>query len=68
MNLRMEKAVSLLSQTDLSVGAIASHVGYEDPLAFSKIFKQKYGLSPKTYRETPELLITGTKKRETDGM
>lgn len=68
VNLRMEKAVSLLSQTDLSVGAIASHVGYEDPLAFSKIFKQKYGLSPKTYRETPELLITGTKKRESDGM
>lgn len=62
VNLRMEKAVSLLQKTTLPINTISNQIGYDDPLAFSKIFKQKYGLSPKAFRETPEKLITLGKK------
>ncbi|MDO4285716.1 MAG: helix-turn-helix domain-containing protein [Eubacteriales bacterium] len=51
VRLRIEKARSLLKQTDLSVREIAAAVGYEDQLAFSKIFRQRTGKSPSEYRE-----------------
>lgn len=62
VNLRMDKAASILRQTNTPINAIAASVGYDDSLAFSKIFKLKYGVSPKLFRETPESLITTTKK------
>jgi len=58
VNLRMDKAASLLHNTSLPISSIALQVGYDDPLAFSKIFKLKYKVSPKVFRETPETLIT----------
>lgn len=62
VNLRMEKARSLLTKTDMPVNAVANAVGYSDQLAFSKIYKQYYGLSPKAYREQGEELIVYAKK------
>lgn len=47
---RMDKAERLIRTTGLSIGEIADKVGYSDPLAFSKMFKASYGLSPKNYR------------------
>lgn len=47
---KLEHACSLLASTDTAVGTIARSVGYQDPLAFSKIFKKRYGISPKEYR------------------
>ncbi len=49
---RIERAKEFLRDRALSVGNIAYSVGYTDPLNFSKIFKQKTGLSPSEYRET----------------
>lgn len=57
VNLRMEKAKSLLKKTDLSINAVASAVGYTDQLAFSKVFKQHCGKSPRIYREEKTELI-----------
>lgn len=51
LDFRMKKAQSLLKKTALPIGAIANAVGYNDSLAFSKIFKQHFGLSPSVYRE-----------------
>ena len=34
----------------LLIGEIAEKIGYENPLTFSKIFKNVYGVSPKNYR------------------
>lgn len=51
LKLRMEKAKSLLKQTDMPINAISNTVGYTDQLAFSRMFKQHAGLSPKAYRE-----------------
>ena len=42
--------------TGMQINAIAAAVGYQDQLAFSKIFKQHFGTSPKAYREMGEEL------------
>lgn len=51
LNLRMERAGSLLRTTTLPVNVISGAVGYQDQLAFSKIFKQFYGVSPSDFRK-----------------
>lgn len=47
---KMERAQTLLRQTDFSVTHIANSVGFSNSLAFSKCFKSKTGLSPQRYR------------------
>lgn len=47
---RMKKAENLLLATGKSINQIALEVGYEDSLAFSKVFKNYTGQSPKSYR------------------
>ena len=56
MNYKLKKAKQLLRETSLSVGAIASSVGYEDALAFSKLFSKKEGMPPTAYRENQQIL------------
>lgn len=46
---KMEMAKELLSQSPLSVSEVAEMVGYEDPFAFSKQFKQHFRISPRDY-------------------
>ncbi len=48
---RLEKSRRLLSETNLSIKEITAEVGYNDQNYFSRIFKSKYGLSPKEYRK-----------------
>lgn len=48
--LRIQQSMTYLQQTDLSIAKIASSVGYEDPLYFSRVFRQVFGFSPKEYR------------------
>lgn len=49
---RLNKARQLLNETNLSVVEIISLVGYENSTYFYKIFKEKYGYTPKTYKES----------------
>ena len=49
-NVRMERARFLLSDTSESISLISRAVGYDDPLLFSKMFKQYNGVSPLQYR------------------
>ena len=51
MNVRMEKSRELLLKTDLPINVVAREVGYEDQLAFSRMFRKKAGLSPEQYRK-----------------
>ena len=50
LSLRISNAQSLLETTKYNVTEIASIVGYENPLYFSRIFKKQVGLSPSEYR------------------
>ena len=47
---RLGKATYLLSKTSLSVSDVISAVGYDNTSYFYRIFKAKYGVSPKEYR------------------
>ena len=48
---RLEKSRQLLAETELSIKEITAEVGYNDQNYFSRIFKTRYGLSPKEYRK-----------------
>ncbi|MGN0397891.1 MAG: AraC family transcriptional regulator [Candidatus Fimimorpha sp.] len=61
LHYRMDKACELLSRTSSPVNEIAKAIGYENPLHFSRAFKNIYQVSPRSYRnshkfykETPE--------------
>ena len=47
---RMHKSANLLVSTAMSIKEISNQVGYNDQLVFSKAFKEKFGVSPKSYR------------------
>lgn len=64
INLRMEKSKSMLRKTDKPIYEISNSVGYTDQLAFSKIFKHYYGVSPREYREQETELVIKSKKYE----
>ena len=59
IDFRMHKAANLLVSTGLSIKEISSQVGYSDQLVFSKAFKKKFGLSPKSYRASQNKNETG---------
>lgn len=48
---RVEKSLVLLRKTDLSIEEIAEHIGFTAASYFSRIFKQKMGMSPMKYRQ-----------------
>ena len=50
LNFRMKIAEELIRTTQYTICDIASQVGYNDSLVFSKIFKKTFGLSPANYR------------------
>lgn len=47
---RLTKAMQLLITTDSNIETIASEIGYENHSYFYKLFKAKYGMTPKQYR------------------
>lgn len=49
-SIRINRAQDLLSSTDLSISEIAGLTGFETIYYFSRLFKNKTGLSPKTFR------------------
>lgn len=51
MEKRLTKAANLLKTTRISVGNIIYMVGYENTSYFYRIFTEKYGMSPKIFRE-----------------
>ena len=51
ISLKLKKARRLLTTTELSVSVISSSLGFDDQLAFSKIFKKEFSVSPSEYRK-----------------
>ena len=48
---KLERAMELLSQTDLSVKRISEMCGFENQYYFSNFFKRRVGCAPSVYRE-----------------
>ena len=47
---RFEKAISLLTETDLAIEEVVLAVGYENQSYFYRQFKERYGMTPRDYR------------------
>ncbi|HYF51925.1 MAG TPA: AraC family transcriptional regulator [Planctomycetota bacterium] len=45
--LRLAKARELLSSTNMNVKEVAHKAGFADPLYFSRVFRQQFGISPR---------------------
>lgn len=51
IKVRIDKAASLLLETDATLKEIAAGVGYQDPSYLGRLFKRYKGVSPIRYRE-----------------
>lgn len=66
---RLNMGCQLLLTTNLSIQEVAQKIGYENPLTFSKMFKNAYGVSPRNYRMqggTPRLEKKESSKTDTN--
>lgn len=48
---RLERSTQLLTTTNLSVTDIVFECGFEQPSHFSRVFKTRYGCTPREYRD-----------------
>lgn len=48
---RVNKAMELMRNTNMSIGEVASMVGYPNQLYFSKVFRKYQGLPPRVWRQ-----------------
>ncbi|MFD2387961.1 response regulator transcription factor [Enterococcus rivorum] len=55
--LRIEKAIELLDDTmlNIKINDLSKKVGYQNPYYFSRLFKQRIGVSPLYYKQEKEL-------------
>lgn len=56
--IRIEKAKEKLYQTADTIALIASQVGYENERYFSRVFKEKEGISPSQYRNRKKVHLS----------
>lgn len=47
---KLSKAIELIKSTDCSIAEMLEIIGYENPTHFYKIFKNKYGMTPREYK------------------
>ena len=51
INLQLQESLNLLKISDMNISQIASLVGFNSTAYFIKVFKNKYGVSPKEYKK-----------------
>ena len=51
LDLKLKKACRLLTTTELPVSVISGSLGFDDQLAFSRIFRKNLSVSPSEYRK-----------------
>ena len=57
---RLDCALSDIEDLDLPLGEIALRLGYSEPSAFSRAFRDGVGMSPRTYRARLQARSEGT--------
>ncbi|MCS6923717.1 MAG: helix-turn-helix domain-containing protein [Fimbriimonadales bacterium] len=55
--LRLRRAATLLASTNLSVSEIALEVGYLSLSHFSRVFRERFGKTPRAFRQNPTVSI-----------
>lgn len=55
VKLKMEKALELIKENNLTVKEISNKLGYNSVQYFIRIFKEKYGLTPKEYQRNIQI-------------
>lgn len=53
IDLRLSKACELLRYTNMSVTEVASYLRFADASSFCRLFKNKYNVTPLTYKKLP---------------
>lgn len=53
--IRMQKAQSLLINSELNLDNIAQQCGYQNGFYLSRVFKKRYGVSPSQFRKTYQI-------------
>lgn len=56
LKMKLEHACDLLRSTNMPIGDVARSVGYDDQLAFSRLFRRRYGVPPREYRHLQSTL------------
>ncbi|TDH23239.1 helix-turn-helix domain-containing protein [Segetibacter sp. 3557_3] len=51
LNMRLQKAKYLLQHEEATISEIAYTVGFSSPAYFSTVFKSKFGMTPKAFKE-----------------
>jgi AraC-like DNA-binding protein len=54
IDVRLMEAQRLLRTTDGTVGEIAARVGFDDPSYFGRLFRRRFGMSPRAFRTIRE--------------
>jgi AraC family transcriptional regulator of arabinose operon len=60
LTLRLRQAARLLEHTPRGIGAIAEDVGFTSAFYFSRLFRRRFGMSPRDYRAAMAHNRTGT--------
>lgn len=66
MKIRMEKALSLLSDDNYKLYDIADAIGYVNPKNLSRNFKDYYKITPQEYRMGKQPVIPDCNKTESE--
>ena len=53
-DIRMEKACVLLKEPRISVKEVSASIGYNDQNYFSRLFRNKFGMTPTEFRDLPK--------------
>lgn len=59
IDVRLMQARKLLRTTDVSVAEIAMQTGFDDPSYFGRLFRRRFGMSPRAFRTIPEQDLSG---------
>ena len=59
LDVRIQRAKALLSQTDMLIMEIACATGFDNPGYFISVFRRAVGMTPKAYRERAQEKKTG---------
>ena len=51
INCKLQKAIELMTTTDINTGKIAMSIGYENQMYFSRLFKKYMGMTPTSFRQ-----------------